>query len=503
MSYADVYESCTGYRISDLTLLPNRICNNCEENLISHHNFRLSIDKVEERLQAYQIEIGLKTEITVEGSHEALTDDEAALENNSEEFVIEQIYDDEEQMFLETSGDGFQEADESFEFCVEDATEDNFESKSNESPACYFVQSERSYNQVECKTCQKDCELEAMINSARPEVDIPIKCECEKTLKNRRSFSKHFTTIHRTSNSIFLCRSCPETFDSRRSKVAHEAKMHNIGFKYKCGKCDKKFYRSDHCKEHSNACNRSVDNSEKFFSCSVCLFTFQREDTFKKHLETAHVGVSESTVEYASRADEYAQKYSKVRKFADLDAEKIIEKPTCDVCKKIFRNEQSLSKHISLFHSNQSYVCDQCGATFIHRSTKISHMSKVHGMKKPFECSYPDCGFSCLKKDRFTAHIEKHENPDKMFPCPICQQEFKSYNSMTQHRAKHLTKRTFICATCSKQFLDKRNYNVHMKLHTGEGLYNCPSCGHGFNRKDHLQTHQKRKNHYAPSDAQE
>lgn len=471
-SYADIYKVCTGYTINkDNSGLPTKICVECEKTLILIHQFRLQIDNIEERLRNYQSEFEPNAD-SIDG------------------YIVEQIYED-EPLSGELDAEFFV-TDENLEYC-----EQSQESHDPIKPECRFEQSSEHNKLVKCRTCTDKCQLENLINNKRIDSNISIPCDCGNVFKNRRSFLKHVATVHHKKESNFKCRSCPETFTSWRSRTAHEANVHSIGLKFECCNCQKKFYRSDHFKDHEKSCIKHGDISEKFFACAICLFTFQREETYKKHLETAHVGADEGETEFKKRAEDYARRYSstKTLEAAAETVEKESDCAICKICKKIFKNELSLNKHTSIFHTNQVFPCDKCDAVFVHRSTRISHMSKMHGLKKPFECTAADCSFSCFKKDRFNAHMDKHEDPDKKFSCPICQQEFKSYNTMTLHRAKHLTKNAFACPTCHKSFLDKRNYNIHVKLHTGEDLYHCPVCQRGFNRRDHLLKHQKRKDH--------
>lgn len=473
-NYAEIYELCTGFTVNHHPELPNRVCNDCETNLISYFNFRTSIETVEAKIKAYY-DSQFEPKTNEEDLMYTSLQDEDQLE--SEQFLEESL--EEEQLHEESnalSDDG-----EYFEFVEQEP----------ESTTCRFKPTPDGQRRVKCVVCSQDCEIENLVNRSRPEEQISLHCcECANVYKNRRSFLKHFAIIHEKRESSFKCRSCGEIFPNWRARIAHEAKTHGVGFNHECSSCKKKFFRSDHWKEHERICSKSIGDSS-IFSCSICLFTFQREDTFRKHLETAHPGANEGDEEFVRRAENYAQRYSSRKAQAEA-GEAVDRKTTCSICKRVFKNLTSMNKHFTLFHTNQTWSCKQCGENFLHRSTKISHMSKVHGVKKPFECSEPDCNFSCFKKDRFIAHQEKHENPEKKFPCPICQQEFKSYNTMTVHRARHLTKNAIVCPTCGRQFLDKRNYNNHLKIHTQEDLFHCEICSRGFTRKDHLSKHLKR-----------
>lgn len=477
-SYAEIYESCFGFKILENPDLPNRICNDCESKLIEMNSFRETVQEIEWKISEFLASKSTEV-LTITKNNEA----ESSVE---EEFTSENI--DSGEFLLDETEDMTVEIKNIEEF-IEEVDSSN---QSAESPSCEFVPSNDNPQEIECKTCLEGCDFQQKINNLRPENNIPIICECKKVLKNRRSFLKHFSTVHRPRGTKYNCRVCGEIFTSPRSRTVHEVKIHNFAMKFTCEKCDKKFYRSDHLKEHEKSCNRDGDVSSKFFSCFVCLLPFQREETYNKHLETAHIGAGEDDQECLRRVEEFGRKYTGKR---SVDESCELQDVHCDQCGKIFTNETRLQRHIKTFHTKQTWSCDQCGEKFVHRSTKLSHMSKVHGMQKAFECSVIGCSFSSFKSDRFRAHMEKHDNPDKMFPCPICQEEFKSYNTMTIHRARHQTKNTLECPICSKQFLDRRNYNMHLKSHRNEKLFHCPSCNQGFNRKDHLKRHQSRKKH--------
>lgn len=500
-SYADIYRECTGYTVIESSELPNRICNNCENKLISFHSFRLSIEKIEERLEFYQEHI---TDLHIE-DHETpkvyefkLTSENEDLvlerDSDADQFIVEQVF-EEDEMLLEDDSNRDLEEDmhQNFE---EEETLEKPQKNGDLNITCRFIQSPSNLRQVRCVICTGECQNEIKLNKLKANGQFFIPCECSSNFKSRQSFLKHYTTstIHNRNENAFSCKHCDEKFPSWRTRFSHEASIHNIGFKFECQKCKKKFYRSDHCKKHEKICNR-INNQIKYFSCDVCLTGFQREETYLKHLQTAHPGASENDEQFIKKAKEYKLRYSKTRNdLPDNTSDK--DGPICRICNKIFKNDLSLQKHTSLFHTEQVWSCDKCDAVFVHHSTKMSHMYMIHGVKKPFECSYPNCSMSFVKKDRYNAHVEKHENPDKKFSCPICQQEFSSYNTMTLHRAKHLANNIYVCPTCSKQFLDRRNYFVHMKLHNAEDLHHCPTCERGFNRKEHLQKHQERKDHY-------
>lgn len=299
-------------------------------------------------------------------------------------------------------------------------------------------------NLVKCTKCIDDeCETEKLINAINLNESFIIVCEeCDTAFFNRENFLQHYTQVHIGTDKL-IC-------NDKNHKFAHS-----------CSNSLKEFYNDDRLMRHEG--NKIVSkNSNIIWKCLMCNIKFMREESLNKHFETAHVEENCEFIQESSYSDNSATK----------------------------EEQQKISKSKN---KSQMTSCKICGAYFRHRSTKIAHMIRDHNAKKPLECNF-GCGFTTLKKDRFQAHIDKHENPEKIFNCPICNQAFKSYNYMTLHRAKHTSSSTtLVCTFCNKTFLDRRNYKIHLRLHTKEKLFHCDKCERGFNRKEHLKNHLNRK----------
>lgn len=547
---------CTGYHVSDDPELPNRLCNECEGNLIANHNFRLNVESVEEKLAAHRIKLEPVFDPVVEelediiDFHEqqlvAEEQEDVEMENSERELLVEvdeQTNEEsaDEQVVLAASSVPATEvprkrsrlsentsrmlfknlaapkADElsQIRFVLptransavalaslqtEVEKDDDSTASFSEEPVCRFESSSFRTSWIEC-IMHTTCKNGNLINRKSLDTHLSkisglalqaIRCSlCDDLFEDRRSFAKHYKDTHGVNvPTTYPCKICDVVLSTWPRFMNHLREEHSSDLKFQCALCQMKFLRSDHCKEHEKNCRKKYEDSVNYFTCPICAIIFYREETFKKHKETAHLGENPAPVSFF----EHLRKRPTEDEEEEAD-ERDQERITCTTCNKTFKNEQSLNKHISLLHSNQAWSCEKCDAVFVHRSTKISHMSKIHGAPKPFECTYADCNFSCFKRDRFQAHIDKHEDPNKKFHCPICQEEFKSYNTMTIHRAKHRSQSIYSCDNCPKQFLEKRNFDLHSKLHTGKGLFHCPVCQKGFNRKEHLTKHQISKQH--------
>lgn len=98
-------------------------------------------------------------------------------------------------------------------------------------------------------------------------------------------------------------------------------------------------------------------------------------------------------------------------------------------------------------------------------------------------------------------HLESAAAARSQFTCPLCNQEFVSYNHLTNHMSGHLLPegaskegpaeglKVHLCRVCNRAFSRSDMLTRHTRLHTGLRPYECHLCGQVFSRSDHLHTH--------------
>jgi hypothetical protein len=98
-NYAEIYEICFGFAVNSIEALPTRICNDCEQKLISFNTFRLNVEDVETKISNYMLsEVGVKRRkveepeenlIEIIEPEENFCDDEEENFEMQEEFLLE------------------------------------------------------------------------------------------------------------------------------------------------------------------------------------------------------------------------------------------------------------------------------------------------------------------------------------------------------------------------------------------------------------------------------
>lgn len=176
--------------------------------------------------------------------------------------------------------------------CDADSCEKDDVTMSTMISKCQFVIAEKSL--LKCMSCDNNCEQENFINSLpNDHQHSNLLCMCGKYLKNRKIFLKHFNEFHneKVKSAALKCQFCDESFLTFNMRASHEAHHHGF-YKFECDACKKLFYRSDGLKNHKKTCLDNCElNSSKIFNCSLCDLKFIRENSFQKHLLTAHSNI--------------------------------------------------------------------------------------------------------------------------------------------------------------------------------------------------------------------
>ena len=132
---------------------------------------------------------------------------------------------------------------------------------------------------------------------------------------------------------------------------------------------------------------------------------------------------------------------------------------TCPLCDKVFRDKDSLLKHLPNAHSKPKFICTDCGQEY-------------------------------AKKDSLKHHINV-EHKGQRLKCKKCDQTFKRRDQLKYHMYSHDDKFRFFCNHCGRGFNHKAQYEGHVNKHENKRPYKCGLCDTAFPYMQELQRHLK------------
>jgi len=105
----------------------------------------------------------------------------------------------------------------------------------------------------------------------------------------------------------------------------------------------------------------------------------------------------------------------------------------CAICKKSFRHQGDLDRHISVHTQEMPFVCNICGMRFGDKNRLVKH-ARDHSRQKKFECS-------------------------------ICKKKFDFKRNLISHTRIHTGEKTLECLLCNKRFRHKFSLKLHARIH--------------------------------------
>ncbi|XP_050072494.1 zinc finger protein 431-like [Anopheles maculipalpis] len=132
----------------------------------------------------------------------------------------------------------------------------------------------------------------------------------------------------------------------------------------------------------------------------------------------------------------------------------------CDICSKRFLRKMQLDRH-KHSHSNNLFVCDECGRGFTHKKSWQNHMKRHTALRaEVYKCS--TCGKAFGNKARLERHMRLHTG-DKPHGCKYCEKRFYDRHQLQRHTEKHFRDMECRCEYCGETFQGSRKLDAHKK----------------------------------------
>ena len=298
-----------------------------------------------------------------------------------------------------------------------------------------------------------------------PETLRVKKCDtCDITFTDPSELNSHFIKVHNSSEAIFGCEMCGETWVSHLALELHFITAHQM-VRYCCDKCDKAFNQKSLLKQHYAYNHREEETK---LPCEVCGKLFSLKQDLRVHLRNVH--------HIWTRIPDN------------------MKTKNCDKCDNTkFTNPMELNQHlISVHNDEKDFQCKECHKTWVSHLSLELHMVIDHKMVMYCcgKCGYYVNSAATLKRHHKWVHEEKFD-----YVCHICAKALRRPNELAHHLAKEHGegKSKYQCSECGKILGTMSQLKEHLaNVHYKEGKFPCDKCDLVYNTKLSLKKHSDR-----------
>ena len=222
--------------------------------------------------------------------------------------------------------------------------------------------------------------------------------------------------------------------------------------------------------------NIETTNDQAGKTCKICYQRVSTLDALKDHLVTIHLYLE------------------------------------CEICKRIFQNEQYLKQHNDLIHNNRVFPCEECAFRGVTLTQLNNHMNSTHKMQSPEDNGSDDASAKTLEKVCDSDSDQNKTQPESMImdientkeksdileveevkKCDLCDFKIVSNDFNTHMQQVHGQGGSkFDCKECAFSTHRKSYLNAHMiNCHEGGTKYECDQCDHKSNDPSNARRHKR------------
>ncbi|KAJ3652446.1 hypothetical protein Zmor_018408 [Zophobas morio] len=319
-----------------------------------------------------------------------------------------------------------------------------------------------------------------------------ITCQlCYKTSASKYHLAQHFNKIHSTKTT---CKPKTEPLSLLENSSEDFMSQKFQGFDFQSVK--QSFMRQEMLEQEKKPSSEIDDNSNNRLSDQE--YVKQEPLCAPKEIDSSSDLYTNIITNYTPPANEGEFKCPKCTK--GFHKKTLLKKhkkncrprlqkdllTRCKSCARIFKDRQSLAKHLVNYHSE--YACEMCGQKVQSKCEIVSHIRFQHPGCRLF-CTI--CGNILRSEKDMADHVRDHMDS---YVCQFCADALPSKIKLKMHiLSLHRKILSLSCGVCLKLFETQHVLREHVRLvHKNElaPLTSCPVCGKNYGSKwktyDHL-----------------